>query len=187
MKSMYQQCQDGDISCKEYRDYVSINRGYRDFNEYKNEWRHKVGIYQSMSENVDCSNYLGIHISERLLSKIWNNVIRMSNGNRGYDFICGKRFKVDVKSSCLCNDKWNFKIKKNKITDYFLLLAFDNREDLNPLHIWLIKGEQQILCVKVNDRKCMVVSDNNISLFKKYEQTDKLDKLVDCCNTLKEE
>ena len=185
-KSIYKQWKDGEITGGEYNDYKSQKKGYKDYNEYQREQNHMSGRYQSMSKNRECAQYLGVHIVERILSKIWDNVTRMPNGNRGYDFICGKGFKVDVKSSCL--DIYGylyFHIRRNKIADYFLLVGFDNREDLNPTHIWLIKGEQQILCINVNDRVGVSISDSNIYLFKKYEQTNKMEKLKECCNTLK--
>ena len=101
---------------------------------------------QPMSENKECSLYLGVHVAEQVLSKVFKNVKQMPNGNKGYDFICNKNMKIDVKSSTILkrdykSDSWLFQIKRNKIADYFLCLAFDNREDLNPLHIWLIPSE----------------------------------------------
>ena len=98
-----------------------------------------------MTENKNCSAYLGVVISEQILSKVFEDVQVMPYGNKGYDFICNHGKKIDVKSSCQFEHKnnnhsksWNFNINKNTIPDYFLCLAFDNREDLNPLHIWLI-------------------------------------------------
>ena len=96
-----------------------------------------------MENNKSCSQYLGIHIAERILSHIFHNVEQMPYNNPGYDLICGNGYKIDVKSVCHVKDipnKWNFPIRRNKIPDYFLCLAFDNREDLNPKHIWLIPG-----------------------------------------------
>ena len=59
--------------------------------------------------------------------------------NPGYDFICNRGKKIDVKSSCIRRgNTWIFRINYNTIADYFLCLAFDNRADLNPMHIWLL-------------------------------------------------
>jgi DNA-binding transcriptional ArsR family regulator len=75
------------------------------------------------------------------LSKVFNDVERMPMHNPGYDVVCNRGKKVDIKSSCKRNDGvWAFHIARNEIADYFLCLAFDNREDLNPLHAWLIPG-----------------------------------------------
>ena len=195
IKSMWKQFEDREISRTVYKNWCAKKNGYDDYNEYEKERRHNEGICQSMSENKECAQYLGIHKSERYLSKIWDNVIRMPNGNRGYDFICGKGFKVDVKSACIMNEKsistdgcenqyykWYFNINKNKITDYFLLLAFDNREDLNPLHIWLIKNDEIINDGKLNDKKGLHIynSFKSIQKYKKYELVDRLEKLKNC-------
>jgi len=167
--------------------------GYKDWNDYQNHYRYRNGTRKELSKNKECASYLGTYISERLLAKIWNNekVIRMPNGNRGYDFICGRGFKVDVKSSCFHNselkDNWHFNINKNKITDYFLFLVFDKREDLNPLHIWLIKGDEIINTGKLNDKMGFMIYNNvdTLNKLRKYEQTDKLEKLILCCDKLK--
>jgi len=193
MKSMYRQYLDGEIRSKDYMDYWAVNNGYKNYNDYKYDYynnKNNKGIHRSMSENKECSFYLGVYIAERILSKVFDNVTRMTNCNIGYDFICGKGFKVDVKSACLFYNKdgnnkyWSFNIGKNDTADYFLLLAFDNREDLNPLHIWLIKSNEIIngvmICNKINIKISLPYK------FKKYEQIDKLEKLKECCNTLKD-
>jgi hypothetical protein len=106
--------------------------------------KRKQGILP-MSKNRSCSSFLGCHVAEQVLSKTFKNVELMPPNNPGYDFICNHGMKIDVKSSCIHNQKgcspyWQFNIKKNKIADYFLCIAFDNRIDLNPLHLWLIPG-----------------------------------------------
>lgn len=101
---------------------------------------------KTMDNNRNCSLFLGVHVAERVLSKVFNNVQRMQMGNRGFDFICNRGMKIDVKSSTMnLSDKhiyrWQFLIKRNTVPDYFLCIAFDNRDDLNPLHMWLIPGD----------------------------------------------
>jgi hypothetical protein len=96
--------------------------------------------------NKECSLYLGVHVSETVLSYKFHNVVRMPMNNPGYDFLCGKGFKIDVKASTKHNRNmtalgWQFEIAQNEIADYFLCIAYDNREDLNPLHVWLIPSE----------------------------------------------
>jgi len=183
---------------KYYNDWAK-SKGFKDRNEYQRNQNHKNGVYSSMSENKECNSYLGIHIAERLLPNIFGSMIRMPNNNIGYDVTCGKGFKIDIKSSCLrqnhniLNSGWAFQIRKNKIADYFLLLAFDNREDLTPLHIWLIKGEEiitnQMGTSKLNDKNVFGITNSikTLSKYWKYEKTDKLDKLKECCNSLKDD
>lgn len=98
----------------------------------------KKGIVP-MSENRGCSAFLGVHVAERVLSSVFKNVERTPYGNSGYDFICNHGKKIDVKSSCLRKDgRWLFNLKKNTIADHFLCIAFDDRDSLNPLHVWLL-------------------------------------------------
>ncbi len=79
-----------------------------------------------MEGNKNCASYLGVHIAERLLKHIYKNVEQMPYGNPGYDFICDKGYKIDVKSSCVRKSWggfWGFHIFKNTIADYFIFVA----------------------------------------------------------------
>ena len=103
------------------------------------------GLHLPMNKNRQCSSFLGVHVAERVLEATFENVERMPYGNPGFDFICGAGYKIDVKSSCRRYQKngsssWAFGIDKNCDADYFLCIAFDNREHLNPEHLWLIGG-----------------------------------------------
>ena len=139
-----------------------------------------------MSENRECASFLGVYIAEGVLSKIFKNVTRMPNNNSGYDFVCSKGFKIDVKSAVMIYPKgrspiWNFVINHNKIADYFICIAFDNRKNLTPLHVWVIPGKD------INDKLSFHISTNPkfTKLWSKYEKTEELDKVVACCNKLK--
>jgi len=179
---------------KDYMDYLnysSTKKGFKNYNEYALYNLHKRGKCKPFSENKECADYLGIHIAERILSKIFQNVDRMPNCNPGYDFICNKGYKIDVKSACLFKSKWLFHIYNNKIADYFLLLAFDNRTDLNPIHMWLIRNNEIIntrrtSCI-INEKLGVTIYNSNygLSIYSKYEINDKLDKVKLCCNELK--
>ena len=196
---MKQKYEDRDISCKEYRDYVSINRGYKDFNEYQNMRNHIIGRCQPMSENKNCSSYLGVHIGERVVTKIWDKAIRMPNNTIGYDWTCPKGFKIQQKTSCICKSKvirdygsgeyiydtLAFTINKNNIADYFLLVAFNNRYDLEPFGMWLFKKDDIVRGRKFNKFKNFKVTLSKIDELKKYEVSDKLEKLKECCSSLK--
>jgi len=136
----------------------------------------------SIKINKKCSQFLGCHVAERVLSHVFKDVERMPNGNVGYDFICNKGFKIDVKSSCLHkNDTYTFSIRENKIADYFLCIGFDNRVNLNPQHIWLIKGNL------INEIFTLTIPNNinGLTKYSKYELTDKLKETIECCNQLK--
>ena len=73
---------------------------------------------------------------------------------------------------------WFFSINKNQIADYFLCIAFDNRDDLNPEYLWLIPGSD------VNDKSGISIAESTIDKWSKYE-LDKLDDIISCCNNMK--
>lgn len=147
------------------------------------EWTHTTGRQTPMNKNRKCPKFLGVHIAERVLSKYFEHITRMPDGNPGYDFVCGKGFKIDVKSACLHYSttqlpKWGFHIRKNIIADYFLCLAFDNREDLTPMHIWLIPGN----VVSKNVYIGIANEPDRIKYWSQYERS--LDKVVECCSKI---
>ena len=133
-----------------------------------------------MDGNRSCSLFLGVHIAETILSNVFDDVTRMPHKNIGYDFICNKGKKIDVKSSCRNirdnrSDKWTFSTRHNTIADYFLCIAFDDRESLNPEHLWLIPGY-------VANGKCSIsVSVSTISKWDEYK-VNRLDDVIECCN-----
>lgn len=130
--------------------------------------------------NKECGSYLGIFITEQILAKIFKNVKKMPQGHVGYDFICGQGYMVDSKSAATGDKRgfWLFNIEWNKIADYFILVAFNNRKDLKIEHIWLIPGKD------VNDHKSIQISKVTIARWSKYEQP--IDKAILCCNKMKE-
>ena len=135
------------------------------------------------AENKQCPTFLGVHVAERVLSKVFKDVKRMPPNNMGCDFICNKGKKIDVKSACTethynQRDSWAFTVRRNQIADYFLCLAFDNREDLNPLHIWLIPGHI------VNHLKGATIAESTLSKWDEYKLD--ISKTVACCDNMKE-
>lgn len=130
-------------------------------------------------KNKNCGNYLGA-IAENLLIRTYKNVIRMPNGNHGFDFYCGDGYRIDSKSSATgYQGFWQFGIRKNKVADYFLCVAFESRNDITPTHLWLIPGDV------VNRLVILKIRKSNLHKWDKYEQP--LDKVLLCCNEMKEE
>lgn len=123
--------------------------------------------------NKECSLYIGVHIAEQILSKIFKNVRRMPMHNKGYDFICNKGYKIDVKSSTTNS----FVIKKNKCADYFLCLSLE-LGSLSPLRIWLIPGNE------INNLTKVYLGKTLKSKYSKFERHDKLNELKDFCDNL---
>ncbi len=170
--------------------YLEMNRRYtqthlKQRREYLLAWAHRTGRARPMSDAKETGGWLGVQVAEFVLSKLFKNVIRMPNNNPGYDFICNHGFKIDVKSSCRRvtqrqRPHWSFHINKNKAADFFLCLAFDDRESLSPLHLWLIPR------CEVVDKTRLVITDapEYLANWSKYERP--IDKVVQCCNTLRE-
>ena len=205
---MYSKYKTGKTKSIEYRNYLAsvngyknfyeqrkcqlIEKGYKSISEYVLEGMHNRREHIPMDKNKTCPLYLGFWIAERILSCVFKDVKRMPSNNKGYDFICSKNYKIDVKSACLFNNRfWNFRIRKNKIADYFLLVAFDNRKDLNPIHLWLIKKDEYIHTLrgetKINDKDTLsiVTTKHYLDNYNKYEIVNKLEELQGCCNSIK--
>jgi len=148
---------------------------------YKRRWYRNGG--KPMSESKKSSWFLGVYVAERVLSRYFDNITRMPNNNPGYDYICGKGFKIDVKSACLqhhsTTPNWAFTIRYNTIADYFLCLAFDNRESLNPMHVWLIPMGK----VCHLNGLCITNTYKSLSKWNEYEKS--LDKVISCCNEMR--
>ena len=148
------------------------------------EQRHAKGICRPLDEAKDSPGFLGVYVAETVLSKYFDHVERMPNGHPGFDFLCSRGFKIDVKSACLnpANHRrtgyWLFAINQNTVADYFLCLAFDNRTDLNPLHLWLIPGNL------INGRKRFSISEGTVGKWIDYEKP--LDRVIACCHDLRD-
>jgi len=174
-------------------DSVAQSRGFKDVEDYRKQLtktkRVKQGLPADMKANDKCSLWLGYVRGEEVLCKVFKDVKRMAVNHPGYDFICNKNYKIDAKTSCIYKNSngWGFDIGANTIPDYFILLAFDNRENVNPMHVWLIKGTEIIRKVVLNKKKKLYISNTPKSLkyFKQYELTDKLNKVIECCDELK--
>ena len=171
------------------KEIIQTNKEYYAANRDKlretNQRYHHAHGGKPASENKQCPVFLGVHVAERVLSKIFKDVREMPYGHKGYDFICNKGKKIDVKSSCIYiskrgnrSDSWSFCIKKNKIANYFLCLAFDNREDLNPLHIWLIPARV------INHQVCASIAKSTLSKWDEYKLD--INKVTACCGIMKD-
>ena len=150
--------------------------GRLDSRESTTASRRRKGM-KSADQNPSCAQFLGVHVAENILSKVFKDVVRMPNCNIGYDFVCNNGFRVDLKSSCTQqrdggSDHWQFSINHNVVADYFLCIAFDNRADLTPLHCWLIP------CHVVYDHRKTSVSLSTLSKWHEY-RVDKMDEIME--------
>lgn len=161
-------------------DSKAFNKFYLANPGYTTRRNHETGRYRIMSEAKDSAQWLGIYVAEQVLENYFQDIEKMPPCNRGYDFKCRLGYKIDVKAACLRNNEgWYFRIAKNKIADYFLCLAFDNRNALTPLHIWLIPSNV------VNNKTGMSIANAPIPIEKwaKYEKP--IGKVIEACNLMK--
>lgn len=131
-----------------------------------------------MGENKTCASYLGVYVAERVLKYTFKDVKAMPYGNPGYDVVCNRDKKIDIKCACLGkNGQLTFHIRHNKVADFFLCIAFDNRKELNPIHVWLIPGKA------VNHLKSASIRLSTVPKWDRY----KLDteRVSMCCDVMK--
>ena len=144
--------------------------------EHKNEIIQKRGCH-TMYKNKKSTLYLGIVIAERLIRHLFKDVEVMPYGNTGYDFVCNKGKKIDVKSGRVTfsdgRPRWTFNIDYNKKCDFFILVAFDNLIDLNPLHLWMIPGKE------LNKQTSASVSPSTLHKWRQWKRDIKDAQL--CC------
>lgn len=168
---------------KEYREEnrEKLNKKSRKYSqEHKDKIRKQQG-HISMHENKLCSSYLGVFIAERLCKHLFKNVEVMPYGFPGYDIVCNRGKKIDVKSSTTHSRHskypfWTFHIDYNKIADFFILVAFDDKEDLNPLHMWMIPGKE------INHRSGKSISLSTIHKWSRWERS--IEEVQMCCAEL---
>ena len=165
---------------KYHQEHKEYNKKY--YEEHKDELRVKAG-HLSMYENKLCSSYLGIVIAERLCRHLFKDVEVMPHGNTGFDIICNKGKKIDVKSATITFNgkypRWQFAIRRNTITDYFILVAFDNVENLNPLYLWMIPGHI------LNKQSTAQIYPSTVHKWNEWERNIKDAQL--CCAEMKKE
>jgi len=170
---------DDDISAK--------SLGFENNSDRHKEYMHTTGRQLPLSDNKDCSSYFGT-FTENLMIQTFEDPIKMPYGNPGFDWMCKKGDKIDNKSACLRYDipfweGWTFPIKWNNIAEWFVLSAWDNRESLKPLHVWVFH-KNDIVRDKKFWRRDSISITNKTSHLKKlenYEYIDRLDKLKEIC------
>jgi len=171
-------------SLKEYKDYHAQKRRYKDSADVLREWRHDTGRQSSMSENKDCSSYLGVEIAEKKIARIILprilGEIKKEMPYKGcrFDYLIEGDIKVDSKAGCLIdgNRRWSFFINHNDVAGFFLIIAFDSRDNLYCEHIWLFERNEMINGAKFYMRGQFKITNDReyLSEYKKFEVTDKL-------------
>jgi len=162
--------------CETSNKWARDNKERHNERARNNSYKHGV---KPMSENKECGVYLGCHVAEKVLSKTFKGVEVMPRNHSGYDFNCNKGKKVDVKSGCIQKrgSGWSFHIERNAVADYFLCIAFDNRSDLTPIHVWLVPGD------RVNHLTTATITESTISKWSEYELD--ISETIKCCDNMK--
>lgn len=187
----------------EYKNILAKKRGYNDNAELRKEIYYNNGTRSPPSENEYCSDFLGKYIGEELFKQFLEKVmfefvnkIGKGSGDKGIDFLCtypmqgfidiynhlklemDKEYRIQLKIRCLTyRDKriyWNFRIDYNKNADLFILCGFDNRKELNILHIWIFKKDDIIRGEKFWKRDGLYINNRSeyLAEFEKYELKD---------------
>lgn len=164
------------IICGEFKEHHAYGMCHYCYNrEHHKEHPRKPRARKPI--NPKCPTYLGCEVAEKVLSNVFKDVKVMKPNNPGYDLVCNKGKKIDVKSSCLRENGWLFRIRKNTTADFFLCIAFDNRKSLTPLHLWLIPSDE------VKDKKAIGIRPNTIHKWDKFKQD--ISETLQCCNQMK--
>jgi hypothetical protein len=122
----------------------------------------------TMYTNRSCASYLGVVIAEQYVSDTFDYTEHCNPTNPKYDFVFPDDKLINVKSSCLRHrkghsDSWMFFINRNDEVDSFICLGFDNRNDLNLEHVWMIPSGE------ISHLSTLAISVNNLNKYSKYE------------------
>lgn len=168
--------------CSRKKTRVYYHKHQDRLNIYRNKLNHCNGVCQPIGKNKNCPTYTNVCVSKKVIAHIFPNTKQIHGNNHGYGVLCVDGTKVSVKTSCReINGKtfrWRFAIRKNHITDYFLLVALDNREDMNIEHVWIVPGD------KVNMFVGTSITTSNLQKWDDYRID--MDRIDSCCNVLKE-
>ena len=193
---IYRKCTERKIKnagCKSEKEYCDKNAqklGYKNYADYIKERRWNRGVSPA-SENPDCSKYFGEFIAQNFIMKTFENPTPSHVNNPQYDWTCENGLKIECKAACLMydsygNSKFTFPIDYNSIADYFILSGWNNREYLQPIYIWIFHKNDNIRkrydktnLEKFWKRDSIVITNKPkyLNRFKKYEYTDRLNKL----------
>lgn len=169
---------------EEYLDIMAIGRGFTCYDEYTKVWEYYPGMPNPISENRKDPRFIGLYIAENSILKLFEGSQKMKCGNHGYDIVCNKGYKIEVKAATLTRQNTlSFHIARNKIADYFILIGFNNIIELRPLYLWIIKNDEIIRGCRLRDIDVLGISNEPefVKPFKKYDTMDKLEKLKEIC------
>ena len=169
---------------EEYLNIIALGRGFTCYGEYEKVQYYYPGMPDPIKENRMDKRFIGVYIAENGVAKIYEESKRMPYNNPGYDIICPRGYKIDVKATVLNqHNMFGFGIKKNKVADYFALVGFNNIIELEPLRMWIIRNDEYVNKHKISELSRFVIPNERLYIekYQKYEKFDKLDMLKNVC------
>jgi hypothetical protein len=169
---------------KEYETKCAQNLGFKDRAEERRERRHESGEGLAIDDK-DSPTFFG-KFTENLMIQTFENVITVRHNNPGFDWICKNGDKIENKSACLKdgNSRWTFNVKYNKIADWFIFSAWDNRDSLTPLYVWILHKNDMVRGRKVCEFEGLSILNNPSGLkdFEEYLTINRLERIKKLCN-----
>lgn len=169
----------------EYLNIIALGRGFTCYAEYEKVWMYYPEMPSPIKENRKDTRFLGVYIAENAVAKIFKESKKMPYANIGFDVVCPKGYKIDVKSTVLNKyNTFNFHINQNNIADYFILIGFNNIIELEPIYMWIIKSTEDISGCPIKNLEGLAILNepDYLDIYKKYENPDKLKELKCVCN-----
>lgn len=120
---------------------MARENGYKDWNEQRKIKRWNDGENIPIEFSNSSVSYKGVHLGEDIITdpiliEIFGDIEKkMPYRNVGYDRIVKGGYKIDSKLRTLIEDwkynsyGWKYYIDYNKIADYFLLIALDEKKN----------------------------------------------------------
>lgn len=213
-----------DAGCKTECEYQNVNAqkiGFKNFSDRNRGYSHEAGKYLPIEFNDDSNANFGIYKGEKIFKRfleenIFEEVIESGKMTRdgGIDLFCknpkqefvnkhshmrlerDKIYKFQLTMSCVIDGyRWVFHIRCNNIADYFILCGWDDRHNMNPIHIWIIHKDEMVrkgtrlgwykMEKMYNRESISIVNDTKSSMsyihFQKYELIDELYMLKELC------
>lgn len=128
--------------------------GFEDFNDYRRDLYYESGRGLPSEANENCPTYLGV-FTENLMIYRYPGAKKMRYGNPGFDYLWNE-IKIDVKGKCITLRPgklpgFTFPIRYNDIPDKFVLVGYENRDNLNPIYAWEFDRDE-IVRYRIGDR-----------------------------------
>lgn len=168
----------------EYLNIIALGRGFTCYSEYEKIWMYYPGMPSPIKENRKDTRFLGVYIAENAVARLFKGSQKMPHYNVGYDIICPKGHRIDVKATILNRyNLFSFHINRNMVADYFVLIGFNNIIELKPLYLWIIKGDENISgCPMRNLELLSILNEPDyLRVYQKHERIDKLEELKNIC------